>query len=383
MDSQYWDKLVAYFPDSHILQTWEWAMVKGFNGWDPIPIVWTSNGQEYIGDRISATSIKPDSLSAGALVHERMITIPGIGRKLRIMYVPKGPLLRDWSDERVREQVLVGIKSLASRSGAIFIKIDPDVRLGIGKPGAEGSRELAIGCEVQDDLEAHGWRFSDEQIQFRNSIMIDLTFSEEELLARMKQKTRYNIRLAARKGVKIRSGSEDDFQLLYKMYAETANRDGFIIRDASYYFNAWHILLKECMAEPLIAEVDGEPVAGLINVYFSSKAWYLFGMSSQRYRERMPNYLLQWTAIQHAKAAGCELYDLWGAPDTFEEQDPMWGVFRFKEGLGGDVIRHIGAWDLPIRPTTYKLYTGLLPRVLDLMRRRGQANIRKSMTATS
>jgi lipid II:glycine glycyltransferase (peptidoglycan interpeptide bridge formation enzyme) len=106
-------------------------------------------------------------------------------------------------------------------------------------------------------------------------------------------------------------------------------------------------------------------------------------MSSQRYRERMPNYLLQWTAIQHAKAAGCKLYDLWGAPDTFDEHDPMWGVFRFKEGLGGDVVRHIGAWDLPIRPITYKLYTGLLPRVLDLMRRRGQANIRKSMTATS
>jgi len=93
MNSQYWDKLIANFPDPHILQTSEWAKVKGFNGWNPIPVVWTSNGQEYIGDRISSTMIKPDLISAGTLVHERMISIPGIGRKLRIMYAPKGPLL--------------------------------------------------------------------------------------------------------------------------------------------------------------------------------------------------------------------------------------------------------------------------------------------------
>ncbi len=383
MDSEHWDKLVATFPDPHILQTWEWASVKRFNGWNSIPIGWTANGQEYIGDRISSTSLKPNLFTAVALVHERVITLPGIRRNLRIMYVPKGPLLRDWSDQRAREQVLVGLKSLASESGAIFIKIDPDVRLGIGMPDAEGSQDLTIGGEVQDDLEARGWRYSDEQIQFRNSIMIDLTYSEDELLARMKQKTRYNVRLAARKGVTTRSGSESDFQLLYNMYAETANRDGFVIRDAGYYSNAWQILLREGMAEPIIAEVDGKPVAGLINVYFSGKAWYLFGMSSQRYRERMPNYLLQWRAIQRAKEAGCKIYDLWGAPDTFEINDPMWGVFRFKEGLGGDVIRHIGAWDLPMQPITYKLYTRLLPRILDLMRRRGKENIRKSITVKS
>lgn len=383
MNAKDWNNLIATFPEPHILQTWEWGKVKGYSGWHPIPIVWTAGGEEYIGDDIPSSPANSNIPIAGALVLERNLRIPATGQKLRIMYVPKGPLLLDWSDHEIREIILEGLKNLASLRGAIFIKIDPDVRLGLGKPGEAESQELAIGEEVQTHLKIRGWRFSDEQVQFRNSIMIDLSFSEDELLARMKQKTRYNIRLAARRGVTIRSGVEADFQLLYEMFAETANRDEFVIRDKGYYFNAWKTLLDAGMADPLIAEVGGEAVAGLINIYFLQKAWFLFGMSSQKFRERMPNYLLQWTAMQRAKEAGCNIYDLWGAPDSFNEHDPMWGVFRFKEGLGGDVIRHIGAWDLPIQPTIYKLYTKLLPRILDLMRDRGKLRVRKSIDVVS
>lgn len=91
----------------------------------------------------------------------------------------------------------------------------------------------------------------------------------------------------------------------------------------------------------------------------------------------MPNYLLQWEAISRAKAAGCTQYDLWGAPDSFDQSDPMWGVFRFKQGLGGLVNRTIGAYDLPIRPLFYKVYTEFLPRFLELMRRQGRKEIQK------
>lgn len=381
MNGKSWNNLIATFPEPHVLQTWEWGKVKGYSGWHSIPIIWTNVGKEYIGDSIPSNPANSNTPIAAALVLERNLRIPATGQNLRIMYVPKGPLLLDWSDDEIREIVLDGLKNLASRRGAIFIKIDPDVRLGLGKPGEVGSQELAIGEEVQTHLKFHGWRISDEQIQFRNSIMIDLSILEDELLAKMKQKTRYNIRLAARKGVTVRPGLEADFPLLYKMYAETANRDKFIIRDEGYYINAWKILLDAGMANPLVAEVDGDAVAGLINIYFSKKAWYLFGMSSQKYREKMPNYLLQWTAIQCAKEHGCKIYDLWGAPDSFNEHDPMWGVFRFKVGLGGYVVRHIGAWDLPIQPTTYKLYTRLLPRILDLMRGRGRVRVRKSINA--
>ena len=134
------------------------------------------------------------------------------------------------------------------------------------------------------------------------------------------------------------------------------------------------------MAEPLIAEVEGQPVAGVIVFRFAGRAWYLYGMSRELHREKMPNYLLQWEAMQRAKAAGCLSYDLWGAPDEFNEADPLWGVYRFKEGLGGQVVRTIGAWDLPVSPLLYRLYTRTLPRLLDVARRGGRTRTRQSVS---
>jgi lipid II:glycine glycyltransferase (peptidoglycan interpeptide bridge formation enzyme) len=118
-------------------------------------------------------------------------------------------------------------------------------------------------------------------------------------------------------------------------------------------------------------------VAGLLLFHFGQRAWYLYGMSSELEREKMPNYLLQWEAIRRAQALGCQVYDLWGAPDIFSETDSMWGVFRFKEGLGGRVVRHIGAWDLPVRPNLYLLYTRVLPWIMERLRRRGNQQTRQ------
>jgi peptidoglycan pentaglycine glycine transferase (the first glycine) len=197
----------------------------------------------------------------------------------------------------------------------------------------------------------------------------------------MKQKTRYNIRLAQKKGVSVRQGSEADIDLLYRMYAETSQRDGFVIRSKDYYEMVWRAFMRAGMAFPLIAEVDGEAVAGLFLFTFAAKAWYLYGMSREVQREKMPNYLLQWEAMRAAKAAGCLNYDLWGAPDVFNESDSMWGVYRFKEGLGGTVIRTLGAWDFTPRPLVYGIYTSLLPRILDIMRRRGKVRVRREAGA--
>jgi lipid II:glycine glycyltransferase (peptidoglycan interpeptide bridge formation enzyme) len=105
----------------------------------------------------------------------------------------------------------------------------------------------------------------------------------------------------------------------------------------------------------------------------------MHGMSRAVHRNKMPTYLLQWEAMKYAKAKGCTIYDLWGAPEVFDESDSMWGVFRFKRGLGGEVLRTIGAYDLPIRPYYYKLYTQVLPRILDLMRRRGKTQVKEAV----
>jgi lipid II:glycine glycyltransferase (peptidoglycan interpeptide bridge formation enzyme) len=273
--------------------------------------------------------------------------------------------------------VIKDLSGFAKRQGAIFIKIDPDIILGKGIPDSSEDQSWYIGQSVLSDLSERGWHFSDEQVQFRNTVLLDLQDSEEDLLARMKQKTRYNLRLAERKGVIVRTGSLKDLPRLYQIYAETSIRDGFVIRSAEYYYTAWKTFMSAGLAEVLIAEIDSEIIAGLILFTFAHKAWYVYGMSREIHREKMPNYLLQWRAIQYAKAKGCTSYDLWGAPDQFIESDPLWRVYRFKEGLGGHVVRHIGAWDHPVQPIIYRLYTRVLPRLLDLMRKKGKADTKR------
>lgn len=138
-----------------------------------------------------------------------------------------------------------------------------------------------------------------------------------------------------------------------------------------------HSHLPAC--EPLIAEVIGEPVAAIFVFYFAGRAYYVYGMSRNAHREKMPTYLLQWEAMKRARAKNCSVYDLWGAPEVFDESDSMWGVYRFKEGLGGEVVRTLGAWDFAPSALWYGIYSEVLPRVLDAMRSRGKARTKQSL----
>ena len=186
----------------------------------------------------------------------------------------------------------------------------------------------------------------------------------------MKPKTRYNVRLGSKKGVSIRLGGVEDVDALYAMYDETARRDGFIIRPIDYYRDAWSSLILAKLAQPLIAEIDGEAVAGLIAFRFGSRAWDMYGMSRDAHRDKMPNHLLQWEAIRWARSMGCTVYDWWGAPNELSESDPMWGVYRFKEGFGGKLTAHVGADDFAVSKPWYWVYSVAMPRVLDVMRGR-------------
>jgi lipid II:glycine glycyltransferase (peptidoglycan interpeptide bridge formation enzyme) len=280
----------------------------------------------------------------------------------------------------LRHRVFEDLARLAEESSAIFIKVDPEVEIGRGLPGEAGASANATGTEVNQDLQSIGWRYSQEQVQFRNTVVIDLQPESDILLARMKQKARYNIRLAERRGVFVRIGTHNDFEDLYLMYAETAQRDNFAIREKDYYLSVWNRFAAAGMATPLIAEVEGEAVGGLILFHFAGRAWYLYGMSRVAHREKMPNYLLQWQAILRAKELGCRSYDLWGAPNEFNAHDRLWSVYRFKEGLAGEVVRFIGAWDRPSNPVLYKLYAGVMPSVMSWLRRRGRTRIQNSMS---
>lgn len=353
-----WNAVISALPGAHILQTSEWGQFKNAYGWRTLPMIW----RDEIGQ-----------VCAAALVLKR--SAPG---GMNVLYIPRGPLL-DWNDSALARRVAEDLQRLAKRQGSILIKMDPEIILGKGIPQGEDDQPSPAGEQRIAELSQLGWRYAQDQVQFRNTAWLDLSGGEEDWLARMKQKTRYNLRLAQRKGVQVRIGCAADLSQLYRLYAETSVRDGFVIRSEEYYHQLWRSFQEHGLAEPLIAEVEGEPVAGMILFSFAGRAWYLYGMSSQAHREKMPNYLLQWEAMRWAKARGCSTYDLWGAPEVFNESDSMWGVFRFKEGLGSTVVRTAGAWDYPARPFFYLLYTRILPRVLDLMRRRGKARTRQEV----
>lgn len=358
-----WNALISLLPGAHFLQTSEWAAAKEPVGWKPLPLVWKRPGGE---------------ICAAALVLTRSLTLAGMRLPVRILYAPRGPLL-DWSDRLLRRRVLDDLQGFARKQGAILMKIDPEVVTGLGLPGTEDHQAVESGLAVEEDLLHKGWRYSSSQVQFRSTVVIDLAPSEEELLERMKQKTRYNVRLADRKGVKVRIAQPADLPNLYHMYAETSVRDGFVIREEAYYRRTWQVFMNSRLAEGLVASVDGEDIAGVIIFRFGGRTWYVYGMSRDAHREKMPNYLLQWEAIRRARAAGCREYDLWGAPEKSSPDDPLWNVYRFKEGLGGQARLITGAWDYPARPALYTLYTRILPMVLDIMRQRGKARTRQEV----
>lgn len=348
---QAWDDLISSFDGAHILQCWDWGDFKSENGWSASRIFWEGSDKQ---------------VTAAAQIMEREVKI--LFLKFNILYIPKGPLLRDWKNLKSFNEVFSDLAAYAKNRKAIFIKIDPDVIRDYQDSNNSAEGSLHHGKLIAKRLSATGWIYSHEQIQFKNTVWIDLKPGEDDLLNGMKQKTRYNIRLSQKKGVEIRQAEIKDLAALYDLYAQTAVRDGFIIRPEKYYLSLWKRLIQKNKALGLLALVDKKPVAGLILFMLAGKAWYFYGMSSDSHREKMPNYLLQWEAMRTAKQMGCTIYDLWGAPNVLDEADPMWGVVRFKLGLGGRLIQTIGAWDYPVNKFVYNIYIDVLPKVLSLTR---------------
>lgn len=361
-DPESWDQLAASLPGGHLLQSWQWGQLKEKYGWKAERLAW----------------LQPSgSALAAAQVLMRTLPLPGPGAHPAVFYCPRGPML-DWTNAKLRQRVLSDLQAIAARRGAILIKIDPDLPIGFGFPDDPESTEHSPGTQAMHELASQGWRRSPQQIQFPNTMTLDLNHPEDALMSGMKQKTRYNIRLAARRGVIIRRGGTQDLDLLYRIYAETSVRDGFVIRKPSYYDDAWRSFIEAGLAQPFLAEVDGETVAGLIAYRFGNTAWYIYGMSRSAHREKMPNHLLQWEAIRWAKEMGCMTYDFWGAPDEPGSKDSMWGVYRFKLGFGARLVRTTGAWDFTTRPMLYWGYSVALPSLMAALRMRGRAQTRQS-----
>lgn len=325
-----WDAFVAGSPQGHLLQSSAWGGFKEEFGWQVLRITGEDRGRIVCG--------------AQALLR------PTLGGP--VVYVPRGPVIAP--DDQALPALLDALSTAARGKGAVFLKLEPD---------------WSDGALPASDLEALGFQRGDQMIQPRSTIVVDLQPDEDEILMNMKSKWRYNIRLAGRKDVKVRRVTEEDLSTFYDLLQITSDRNEFDIHERGYYEAAWRHFHPQDLAELFLAYYDDELLAGLMAFRFGDTAYYLYGASSNRHRNRMPNHLLQWKAIQWAKEHGCTWYDFWGIPDEIGEaatrgksiekkgQGGMWGVYRFKQGFGGQVVRTIGAFDQVFKPARYWLGT--------------------------
>lgn len=346
-DRAAWDAAVATFSGAHLLQSWAWGEFKRITtGWQPLRLAFKRDGRTVALASIGIRKAGP----------------------LTVMYAPKGPLF-DPTESGLAAELVEALEALARQHRAVALKIDPDIPLATGAPDEPDDSPNPAGVAWQAVLEKRGWRYSDEQIQFKNTIVIDLTPDEDALLMRLSQNTRRKVRVAEREGVSIRAATEADLPMLYDLYVETGTRDGFLVRPRAYYERAWRDFMRDGLCHPLIAEVEGQPVSHVVLYKFGQTVWYFYGASREIHRDKMPNYLLQWEAMRWAKSQGCTRYDLWGAPDVFDDTDGMWGVYQFKRGFRGTVIRTGGAWDYAPNTWLYAAFTQILPRARALLRR--------------
>jgi lipid II:glycine glycyltransferase (peptidoglycan interpeptide bridge formation enzyme) len=306
-----WNQFLSTHPNAHLLQTGEWGELKSAFGWKPVRVVRGKAGVQILFRKL------PLGFTIG--------------------YVPKA---------NFDQSLFPEIDLVCKNHYAIFLKFEPD---------------------LWDNLKAETWnlalRISPDNIQPPRTLIVDLKGTEEEILAKMKQKTRYNIRLAEKKDVTVRAW--DDIDSFYKMMLVTGARDGFGIHSLEYYKRAYELLQPKGLGEILVAEYESKPLAALFVARNGHRAYYLYGASTDEERNRMPTYLLQWEAMKWAKARGCEEYDLWGVPDedeatleaNFESRgDGLWGVYRFKRGFGGELKRAAQAMDRVYNPLLYWAY---------------------------
>ena len=264
-----------------------------------------------------------------------------------IMYSSRGPVC-DIYDESVLAQLTEGVKKLAKKYKAFVFKAEPDIK----SDDKEFRRVMAkLGYSIKDD--AKNFR---EEIQPRYVFRLDIKGkTEDEVFAGFHQKTRYNVRLATKKGVVIKEGTREDLKEFHKIMVTTGERDGFIIRSLSYFEKMYDNLAPNHM-KLLMAYHEDKPIAGIIPIMYGNKTWYLYGASSNEHRNLMPNYLLQWTMIKEAIQNGCDMYDFRGVSGVVDENHPQYGLYRFKKGFGAEFTEFIGEVYIAFKPMWYSLY---------------------------
>ncbi|MGB0387073.1 MAG: lipid II:glycine glycyltransferase FemX [Ardenticatenaceae bacterium] len=320
-----WEGFVRNEPTGSFLQSAAWGEAKSKWGW-----------------RSRRVAVKREGiLAAGAQVLFRSLPL---GRS--IAYIPRGPVMGD-NDPELLNVLLEEVHSVCKEEGALLLTVEPNWE------------QPTNGVE---QLKRLGFSQSESTIQPSATIMLDLRPSEKEIMAQMHKKWRYNIRLSGRKDIEVRVGGESDFDIFFDLTNVTGSRQEFGTRPKEYYQDVWRAFGDN--ARLFIAEYQNKALASIMVVKTGKTALYLYGASSNEERNRMPNHALQWAAMQWARNQGCYWYDFWGIPPEVPADGKveefgtggLWGVFRFKQGFGGQIVKYPGAFDYAYSRLGYFAY---------------------------
>jgi lipid II:glycine glycyltransferase (peptidoglycan interpeptide bridge formation enzyme) len=336
-ESQAWDAFVAGAPNGHFLQSWAWGEVKARHRWRPVRLALEDD------DRVVA--------AAQVLFRSQ--------RGVSVAYVPRGPVVPpDRAD--LYAPLLEAIHAEARRHRSFFLKVEPNDPL-----------ESGLGRY----LRKAGFVKSRVTYQPRASLLLSLEGGGDEVFARLRKKTRYNIRLAEKRGVSVRAARdiETDLREFHGLLAGTGERAGFGVRPLGYYRDVYEEFRARGQAELLLAEKDGQVVAAGLRVAYGGVGTAMYGASSDEHRRDNPNYLLLWKSIEWAIGRGCSEFDLWGIPERAVAEpdaeppgggDQLWGVYEFKRSFGGRPVRYVTGYDRPYIRPLYLLWTHLRAKSL-------------------
>ena len=283
----------------------------------------------------------------GKIIGAIMVLIRKIPFFGNYMYVPRGPIC-DIHDEDILKELTDGLKNLAKENKAFTLRMEPDI-----KSSDEEFKEIMhnLGFKINDK----GKSFSDG-IQPRYVFRLNLKGkTEDEVFSEFHQKTRYNVRLATKKGVEIREGKKEDLKAFHEIMKVTGKRDNFMIRPLSY-FEKMYDELEPKHLKLMMAYYNGKPISGIIDIIYGNKIWYLYGASSNEHRNLMPNYLLQWEMIKYGIEHRKDMYDFRGVTGIVDEKDPHYGLYRFKKGFNAEFTEFIGEVYINLKPFKYKFY---------------------------
>jgi lipid II:glycine glycyltransferase (peptidoglycan interpeptide bridge formation enzyme) len=317
-DYEKYEEFVQRCPKGHFMQSRLWSKVK--DSWKWQAVIHRSPEGEIIG-------------SMAVLIRK----LPGL--PYTIMYSPRGPVC-DISDKETFRALVDGARKLAQKHKAYVLKMDPDVK-------SDNGDFIRLAQQCGFKLTGGGKNFEGIQPRFVFRLPVE-GYDEESMLAHFHSKTRYNIRVAVKNGVEVKIQGKDALDDFHNIMMETGLRDRFVIRSKTYFANMLNAFGEH--ARLYMAYYEGIPIAGTLAIHYGDKVWYLYGASSNSYREKMPNYLLQWEMIKWAIEKGCRIYDFRGVSGDLSESNPLYGLYRFKKGFNGELTEFVGEMDLVINP---------------------------------